>query len=799
MRRALFIALIAAWLLTAVAQTADVQEQAESALRNGVPQTAIAPLKEALRKGTGDRAAITLMLARLQLAAGSPEDALKTLDAGSNGGGEDWKVLRGAALAAQGGISGAVAVLAPLTPGNAEATLLLARIRAEQGDSQGALDLLSKVADQATDSPQMLRLLLDLRLSAEDSGATSKLLEKIEAEKLLPDAETATAKGRFLLSTGRPTEAAAAFEAALSKQDIAPPVRDNARLGLSRAAQATGDQAKARAVLREALLSGTTSTALRPTMEAWIAMEKASGADPSGDLRSWSTEKDSKRGIEAALQLAQLDLEAKGTEAAAATLQTLVSRKDLEPAQRSRAELLIAEAKISGGQAKEALAMFDATEDAEPYRVAMLRGRALAASGANRQAQETFAVAAERATTKEEKTAATANRLVTALATGDLSLAGPAWEALRETAPDHPRFLEWSFLMASAEAQQDKIDSLAALARRSPATDYSFQAKIALAEWRLARGEAEAAERILKTAEPEADAPQRAAALAAAAIFAADNAGSKTRGELVADCEAFLAQHANAPEAADVSFKLAELHARGGDHAAAETILAGLSEKLSDSESAALAKFLAAQAAARSMSDAAAGRALIWLNELAQGQSSLKHRARFEQASLLLRQKKFADALALHDASLAADPPADVRNAAQMERADILFAMGATQPAKFDEAAAAYERIAADEAAPPDWRDQAACKRAAALTRRGQTEKALALYREILDRSAIKGADQYWFLKAGMDAARLLEEQQDWAAAVAVYDRLASASGARREELEQRARRLRLEHFIWEN
>jgi hypothetical protein len=34
---------------------------------------------------------------------------------------------------------------------------------------------------------------------------------------------------------------------------------------------------------------------------------------------------------------------------------------------------------------------------------------------------------------------------------------------------------------------------------------------------------------------------------------------------------------------------------------------------------------------------------------------------------------------------------------------------------------------------------------------------------------------------------------------VAVYDRLASAGGAQREELKQRARRLRLEHFIWEN
>ena len=60
-------------------------------------------------------------------------------------------------------------------------------------------------------------------------------------------------------------------------------------------------------------------------------------------------------------------------------------------------------------------------------------------------------------------------------------------------------------------------------------------------------------------------------------------------------------------------------------------------------------------------------------------------------------------------------------------------------------------------------------------------------------------ADQFWFYKAGLEAARLLEDQQDWPAAIAIYDQMASAKGPQREELTQRARRLRLEHFIWEN
>lgn len=799
MKRALFIAVIAVWPPWVGAQTADVQEQAQSALRRGVPQTAIAPLKEALRKGQGDRTALSLLLARLQLAAASPEEALKTLDNAGGAGGEEWKILRGAALAAQGGNAAAANLLAPIAPNNEEAALLLARIRAEQGDSQVAAAILSKVAAKASANPQTLRLLLDVSLSAGNTTAAAELLQKIEAESLLPPSETGVAKGRLLLAQAKPAEAFETFQSALPSPEIPPHVRDNARLGLARSASALGDTNKARAVLREGLADGTTSAALRRTMEEWIALEKASGADPSGDLRSWSAEKKGLRAAEAALQLAQLDLETRATEAAAKSMQELLARENLDPEQKKRAELLVVETKIAAGQPSEALAALDSMAAEDDYRKLMLRGRALAASGANRQAYAVFAEAAKTGGTPGAISAAAANRLITALATGDLALAREAWQALQKTAADDPRLLEWSFLMASAEARQGTTDSLAALARRTPATDYSFKAKLALAEWRLARGEAVAAERILKTAEPEADAPARAASLAAAGIFAADNAGAKSRGELVADCENFLSQHADAAEASDVSFKLAELQARGGDHAAAETILAQLAEKSKDTESAALAKFLAAQAASRSMSAVATDRALVWLNELAQGQSSLKHRARFEQASLLLRLKKFADALALHDSTLAADPPDEVKHAARMERADVLFAMGATQPEKFDEAAAAYEVIASDLSAPPDWRDQAVCKRAAALARRGQTDKALALYREVLDRPASQAADQFWLMKAGIEAGRLLEEQQDWEAAVAVYDQLASAGGTQREELKQRARRLRLEHFIWEN
>jgi TolA-binding protein len=784
--------------LLAQPATTEVRAAAETALRNGVPQGAIAPLKEAIRKGSGSRTELSRLLARLQLAAGQPGEALTTLGASGEQGNSEWKTLRAAALAAEGGKAAAIKLLEPLASGDPEAALLLARIFAESGDPARAREILGQTPTNSPDDPQRARLLLELSLSMHDHAQAAALLREYAARSLLPPPELKTAEGRLLLGQKKGAEAMTAFNAALQTPDIPPGLRDNARLGLARAAVLSGDNAMARGILRDSLAAGMTPFALRPAMEEWIALEKAAGSDPSGDLRSWSTKKDEPRGVEATLQLARLDLDMKGTEAALASLQELLALPELDAAVRERAALMVAEAKIAAGQPAEALTMLESADKERDYDTEMLLGRAHAAAGSNRRAYEAFNAAAGNAGTSAEKSAAAANAFITALSTEDLALARQAERKLREIAPDDPRLLQWSFLLAAAEARKGQIDDLSVLARRAPSTDYAFQAKLALAEWRLARGEAEAAQRILKTAEPEAVTPPRAAALEAAEIFTTDNAGSKARGELIASCEEFLAKYPDAPEATDVAFKLAELHSRGGDHAAAETILAQLAER-PDAKSSALAKFLAAQAAARSMSEAAADRALVWFNDLAQGESELRHRARFEQASLLLRQRKFADALALQDSILASDPPDEVRHAARMERGDILFALGATEPGKLDEAAAAYAELASDEAVPADWRDQAACKRAAALARRGQAEKALALYREILDRPPSQGSDQFWFLKAGLEAARLLEEQKDWSAAVAIYDRMASASGAQREELEQRARKLRLEHFIWEN
>jgi predicted negative regulator of RcsB-dependent stress response len=692
----------------------------------------------------------------------------------------------------------------PLATENPEASLLLARIRFEQGDRAAARALLPSSPDALPSDPNVIRLLLDVELTGENPATAEAIIAAARGQSLLPAAELDVAQARLRLSTDRASEASEIFGQLLKQSDLPAPVRDNARLGLARSLLALGVDTRARDVLREGLTEAPDALTTGQSLDQWIALEKKLGGDPATDLRVWAAEEGTRRAAESALRLARLDLDAKNIEPAVAVLEKISADPSISPENLVRAQLLLAEARINSGQSDAALEILESagTDTALPgaaYRLSELRGRALAAAGRNRQAYEAFAAALAAAGTPEESATAATNGFLCALTLGDLKLARASLEKLRQAAPDSPDLVRLSFLLAAAEGREGRLDALGTLARRAPSADYSFQAKLALAEWQLARGDAAAAERILRTAQEETDAPPRAAALAAAEVFAADNAGSRTREELVAACTAFLAAHAGAPEAADVSFKLGELHARAGEHTAAEAVFAELAQNLTDPEAANLATFLAAQSAGRSMSTEGAGRALAGLEEIAQSNSPLRHRARFEQATLLLRERRFDDALKIYDGLLAGDLPAEVRHAARMEKGDTLVALGAEKPDKFAEAAAIYQGIAQDASAPADWRDQAACKRAAALARAGQTEAALAAYREVLARPPGEKADHFWFYKAGLEAGRLLEEEQDWPAAIAVYDLMASADGPQSEEIKQRSRRLRLEHFIWEN
>jgi hypothetical protein len=77
-----------------------------------------------------------------------------------------------------------------------------------------------------------------------------------------------------------------------------------------------------------------------------------------------------------------------------------------------------------------------------------------------------------------------------------------------------------------------------------------------------------------------------------------------------------------------------------------------------------------------------------------------------------------------------------------------------------------------------------------------KTDDALATLYDVLSAGG-NTSDEYWFFRAGFDAAELLEARRSWSSAAAVYEKLAAIPGSRAEEAKNRLERLRLEHFLW--
>ncbi len=172
------------------------------------------------------------------------------------------------------------------------------------------------------------------------------------------------------------------------------------------------------------------------------------------------------------------------------------------------------------------------------------------------------------------------------------------------------------------------------------------------------------------------------------------------------------------------------------------------------------------------------------------------------------------DALILYDSVLkATDGPAALsdtdlgaRCAALCGKGQTLLAQAMAGDAKlYPEAVAAFEKLGTGTpGASLAWRRQALTLKGHALEKAGEVDAALSAYDDALNAAEPPAPGEAltpewtWFYRAGNYAASLLEGRKNWAAAVAVYKKLAAADGPMKAEYETRLARLRLEHFIWD-
>ncbi len=302
------------------------------------------------------------------------------------------------------------------------------------------------------------------------------------------------------------------------------------------------------------------------------------------------------------------------------------------------------------------------------------------------------------------------------------------------------------------------------------------------------------------------------------AIWLADAPGpARDEEKAIALAKKFLADRSGSPLAAEVRMKLGGIYFQRADYPDAQTQLELLAENAPKSPLAESALYLAGLSAASSMSPAGLDKARILFQSVALRDGPLRLAARLRQADVYNQLDRSDDALKLYDIVLKAtddvanlsDANLDARCAALGGRGRTLLLQAVSDQKLYTEAVRTFDQLKNTPGASLLWRRQALTQKGHALEKLDEPDAALAAYDDALNTpepAPVAGnavntpevPEWTWYYRAGRDAAKLLESRAQWAAAVAIYKKLAAADGPMKSEFETQLTRLRLEHFIWE-
>ena len=358
-------------------------------------------------------------------------------------------------------------------------------------------------------------------------------------------------------------------------------------------------------------------------------------------------------------------------------------------------------------------------------------------------------------------------------------------------------------LTQAAQGNKKAAETLENFLRQFPKHQRAAEAWVGLAELAFhgapprfddARKHLESA----RKSEPSAGATERADYLA---IWIEDAAPNADAAKVIAGATEFLRKYPQSPFISDVRMKLAETYYRQQDFPNAQTQFQILAQENPRGPFTERALFFAAKSATQSMAAQSLDRALVLLDEVVKKNGELKWTARNEQAAIERKLGKTQDAATLYDEVLQGNAKPEEKREALCGKGDILYEAGETDRENYRRAIAVYDQLAEQKDVPPHWRNQALFKKGICLEKLGDRENALATFYRIIEEEHRPDRPQrefFWYYKAGFNAARLLEDDSKWQPAAVVYQKLASAGGARSEEAKSRLGRLRLEHFLWE-
>ena len=817
-KRALGAFLGAALLLVPPVTGADPTGLAEAArpLEQGVPQVAVMRLRKLLQSelADADRKAVAAKLGEALLAAGDPAEALKVLEDPALQDQTIVRFWRAQALASvqrwnealpfyqQVSADRTSPVRAAALFGQAEAFRAVQRF-------DDALRVLAFLFNEPQWNDRAQLRSIELLLDKRDNAGARRLLDKARPAALGDKKEKRYLQGRLQAQLDNHARAVELYQTVVRRPESVSRAVFVATLCaiadsyLQLRRPASGDDA-----LENFVEHYPTDPEL-PTIFAKLdQLYRAERQFSNQELSRWANDSIQPRRSLAQWYLARSELRAGRRDGARRAYSRLREDRAKLPA-LAEGLFEFAQLEMEDRQFEEAIAILDEAKALQPPRVWLDR-IALLAGRAHYQAKH-FETAAQ---TFEEVAHASPQ-----LASDSLFNASLAW--LQQN--DNVRFLadvkELSQSGGNEETRGDLLleegltqaaqgnkkapETLGDFLRQFPKHQRAAEAWVALAELAFhgAPPRFDQARKHLESArksEPSPAANERADYLA---IWIEDAAPNSEAAKIIGAAAEFLRKYPASPFISDVRMKLAESYYREQDFPNAQTQFQILAQENPRGPFTERALFFAAKSATQSMAAQSLDRALVLLDEVVKKNGDLKWTARNEQAAIERKLGKAQDAATLYDEVLQGNAKPEEKREALCGKGDILYEAGEADRENYRRAIEIYDQLAEQKDAPAHWRNQALFKKGICLEKLGDRENALATFYKIIEEETRPDRPQrefFWYYKAGFNAARLLEDESKWQPAAVVYQKLASAGGARSEEAKSRLGRLRLEHFLWE-
>lgn len=356
-------------------------------------------------------------------------------------------------------------------------------------------------------------------------------------------------------------------------------------------------------------------------------------------------------------------------------------------------------------------------------------------------------------------------------------------------------WLQTGLIHANSGREADARAAFRQLLEQFPQHPLAGSARLALAESLYREGEYEAAaaeyDRLIAE-QPDSPLGQRAFYNRGWCWWALGRAE-----QTLQEFRDFLSRYPQSPLAPEIAFWIGDYYARQRDYVKAQETFWNLYRQYPESALADDALFMAGRAA---FSRQDYRQAIQLFEQLIKTYTNSTWRcdARVAQGDALTELGQFQDAALVFEAVGREFPDCYLRCEALGRRADCLYTLE-----RYDEAVnlyrAALECGAADDLA---FRNQVIYKIGLCFEKAGRLDEAADMYLRVLYETKEwpepnRPPECFWLGKAGLAAAALREQRQQWRDAIMIYQRQLELCPQMRELLEERIRRIRVERFIW--